>query len=59
MRRLHEITQKGIQTAEVRARYEKLGAEPFVMTSESFDAFVRAQAEVAGAIIKAANIRAN
>jgi len=59
VRRLHEITQKGIQTAEVRARYEKLGAEPFVMTSESFDAFVRAQAEVAGAIIKAANIRAN
>ncbi len=59
VRRLHEITQKGIQTPEVRARYEKLGAEPFLMTSEEFDAFVRAQAEVAGAIIKAANIRAN
>jgi tripartite-type tricarboxylate transporter receptor subunit TctC len=59
VRRLHEITQKGIQTPEVRARYEKLGAEPFVMTSEAFDAFVRTQAEVAGAIIKAANIRAN
>ncbi|HEX9684250.1 MAG TPA: tripartite tricarboxylate transporter substrate binding protein [Burkholderiales bacterium] len=59
VRRLHEITQKGIQTPEVRARYEKLGAEPFIMTSEAFDSFVRAQAEVAGAIIKAANIRAN
>ncbi|HSE01755.1 MAG TPA: tripartite tricarboxylate transporter substrate binding protein [Burkholderiales bacterium] len=59
VRRLHEITQKGIQTPEVRARYEKLGAEPFLMTLEDFDAFVRAQAEVAGAIIKAANIRAN
>ena len=59
VRRLHDITQKGLQTPEVRARYEKLGAEPFILTSEAFDAFVRAQAEVAGAIIKAANIRAN
>jgi tripartite-type tricarboxylate transporter receptor subunit TctC len=59
VRRLHEITLKGLRTPEVRARYEKLGAEPFILTSEAFDAFVRAQAEVAGAIIKAANIRAN
>jgi tripartite-type tricarboxylate transporter receptor subunit TctC len=59
VRRLHEITLKGLQTPEVRARYEKLGAEPFILTSEAFDAFVRAQAELAGAIIKAANIRAN
>ena len=59
VRRLHEDTVKALQTSEVRARFEKLGAEPFIMTSEAFDAFVRAQAEVAGAIIKAANIRAN
>lgn len=59
VRRLHEDTVKALQTGEVRARFEKLGAEPFIMTSEAFDAFVRAQAEVAGAIIKAAKIRAN
>jgi tripartite-type tricarboxylate transporter receptor subunit TctC len=59
VRRLHEDTVKALQTPEVRARFEKLGAEPFIMTSEAFDAFVRAQAEIAGAIIKAANIRAN
>jgi tripartite-type tricarboxylate transporter receptor subunit TctC len=59
VRKLHEITQKGIQTPEVRARYEKLGAEPFLMTSEAFEAFVKEQAAIAGAIIKAANIRAN
>jgi len=59
VRRLHEDTVKALQTSEVRARFEKLGAEPFILTSEAFDAFVRAQAEVAGAIIKAANIRAN
>jgi tripartite-type tricarboxylate transporter receptor subunit TctC len=59
MRRLHEDTMKALQTSEVRARFEKLGAEPFILTSEAFNAFVRAQAEVAGAIIKGENIRAN
>ncbi|MGH8699875.1 MAG: hypothetical protein ACREVR_01685 [Burkholderiales bacterium] len=43
----------------MRARYENLGAEPFTLTPEAFDAFVRAQAEVAATIVKAANIRAN
>jgi tripartite-type tricarboxylate transporter receptor subunit TctC len=55
--RLSEITSKGLQTPAMRARIEKLGAEPFVLNAEAFDAFVRTQAEVAGAIIKAANIR--
>jgi tripartite-type tricarboxylate transporter receptor subunit TctC len=59
MRRLHEDTMKALQTSEVRARFEKLGAEPFILTSEAFNAFVRAQAEVAGAIIKGENIRVN
>lgn len=55
--RLSEITSTGVQTPAMRARFEKLGAESFVLNSEAFDAFVRTQAEVAGAIIKAANIR--
>ena len=59
VRRLHEDTVKALQEPEVRARYEKLGAEPFTLAPDAFDAFVRAQAEVAGAIVKAANIRAN
>lgn len=52
-------TLKALQAPEVRARYENLGAEPFTLTPEAFDAFVRAQAEVAATIVKAANIRAN
>ena len=55
--RLSEITSKGLQTPAMRARIEALGADPFVLSSEAFDTFVRNQAEVAGAIIKAANIR--
>jgi tripartite-type tricarboxylate transporter receptor subunit TctC len=58
VRRLHEDTVKALRTSEVRARFEKLGAEPFILTSEAFDTFVQAQAQVAAAIVKAANIRA-
>jgi tripartite-type tricarboxylate transporter receptor subunit TctC len=41
----------------MRKRFEGLGADPFVLTSDAFDDYVRTQAKVAGAIIKAANIR--
>jgi len=57
--RLREETLKALQTAEVVERYAKLGAEPPAVRADAFDAFVRAQAEVAQAIVKAANIRAN
>ena len=59
LRRLREDTLKILQTPEVRERFAKLGAEEFSVKAEEFDAFVRAQAEIAGAIIKAGNIRAN
>lgn len=55
--RLNEIASKGLQTPAMRKRFEGLGADPFVLTSEAFDGYVRTQAKVAGAIIKAANIR--
>jgi tripartite-type tricarboxylate transporter receptor subunit TctC len=59
VRRLHEETAKAIQQADVRDRLFKLGADIVLMTPEQFDAYVRAQAEVAASIVKAANIRAN
>jgi len=59
LRRLREDTLKILQAPEVRERFAKLGAEEFSVKAEEFDAFVRAQAEIAGAIIKAGNIRAN
>jgi len=59
LRKLHEETLKALHSPEVRARFEKLGAEPFNQTPEAFDLFVRAQAEVAATIVKAAKIRAN
>lgn len=57
--RLHAETVRTMQLPEVRERFEKLGGEPFVLTPEAFDAYLRTQAEAAGSIVKAANIRAN
>jgi tripartite-type tricarboxylate transporter receptor subunit TctC len=59
VRRLYEETARAMQLPEVRDRLTKLGAEIVSMTPEQFDAYVKAQAEVAAAIVKAANIRAN
>jgi len=59
VRRLHEDTVKAMQSPEVRDRFTKLGAEVVILTPEAFDAYVREQATVAGAIVKAANIKAN
>ena len=59
VRRLHDDTVKIMQLVEVRERFDKLGGEPFVLQPEAFDAFLRAQAQAAGIIVTAANIRAN
>lgn len=59
VRRLYEETARAMQHPEVRDRLTKLGAEIVMMTPEQFDAYVKAQAEVAAAIVKAANIRSN
>lgn len=59
VRRLHDETVKAIQLPEVRDRFEKLGGEPLMLKPEAFDTFLRTQAEAAGIIVKAANIRAN
>lgn len=59
LQRLREDTLKVLQAPEVRERFAKVGAEEFAVKAEEFDAFVRAQAEIAGAIIKAGKIRAN
>lgn len=59
VQRLYEDTLKAMQHPEVRDRLTKLGAEIVLMTPAEFDAYVKTQAEVAAAIVKAANIKAN
>lgn len=57
--RLHAETTKVMRLAEVRERFERVGGETFMLSPEAFDKFVREQAQAAGAIVKAANIKPN
>jgi tripartite-type tricarboxylate transporter receptor subunit TctC len=59
VRRLHDETVKVMQLPEVRERVERVGGETFVLQPEAFDAYLRTQAQAAGAIVKAANIKPN
>jgi tripartite-type tricarboxylate transporter receptor subunit TctC len=59
VRRLYDDTLRAMQHPDVRDRLTRLGAEIVLMTPEEFDAYVKAQAEIAAVIVKAANIRAN
>ena len=59
VRRLHADANKVMQLSEVRERFERVGGEAFVLSPEAFDQFVRDQAQAAGAIVKAANIKPN
>ena len=53
-----EVT-KALQSADVRERFAALGAEPFSMKPEEFDAYVRSEIELNGRIVKAAGIKVN
>ncbi len=56
--RLHEEVTKALASADVRERMAKLGAEPFLLSSESFNAYIRAEVESAARIAKAAGLKA-
>lgn len=59
VRRLHADTTQVMQLPEVRERFERVGGEAFMLSPEAFDQFLREQAQAAGAIVKAANIKPN
>lgn len=56
--RLNQATLKALQTADVRERLGKLGAEPLAMSPEQFDAFIKEELVQNAEIIKAAGIKA-
>ena len=58
VRRLYEEAQKALASPEVKERMTKLGAEPFLMTPDRFNAFIRTEMESAARIAKAANLKA-
>jgi tripartite-type tricarboxylate transporter receptor subunit TctC len=57
-KRLHEEVAKALANADVKEKMAKLGADPFLLSSESFNTFIRAEVEAAAKIAKAAGLKA-
>jgi tripartite-type tricarboxylate transporter receptor subunit TctC len=56
--RLQQEAAKALATPELVERLAKLGAEPMVMQSADFNAFLRTEVETAARIVKAADLKA-
>lgn len=57
VKRLHEEALKALANPDVRERMSKLGADPFPMPVEAFNAFIRTEVDAAALIAKAANLK--
>jgi tripartite-type tricarboxylate transporter receptor subunit TctC len=58
VKRLNEEALKALASADVKERMNKVGADPFPMTPDAFNAFIRTEMESAARIAKAANLKA-
>jgi tripartite-type tricarboxylate transporter receptor subunit TctC len=56
--RLQQEAAKALAQPELIERLAKIGAEPFVMGSAEFNAFVRSEVEVAARVVKDADLKA-
>lgn len=57
VKRLHEEALKAMANPEVKERMNKLGADPFPMPTEAFNAFIKTEMDAAALIAKAANLK--
>ena len=57
VKRLHEEALKALANPEVKERMSKLGADPFPMAPDAFNAFIRTEVDAAARIAKAANLK--
>lgn len=55
--RLHAEALKALADPEVKDRLTRLGAEPYPMQPEAFNAFIRTEMDAAARIAKAANLK--
>jgi tripartite-type tricarboxylate transporter receptor subunit TctC len=56
--RLHDEAVKALASPEVKERLAKIGAEPYPMSSDDFNAFIKLEMESALRIARAANLKA-
>ena len=59
MTKLHQNTQKAIQTPDLNERMARLGAEQWLMTPQEFDAYIRKEIGANAALVKTAGITVN
>ena len=57
VKRLHEEALKAMANPEVKERMNKLGAEPFPLSVEAFNAFIKTEVDAAARIAKAAGLK--
>lgn len=58
VKRLNEEAHKALASPELKERMAKLGADPFPMSPDAFNAYIKTEMEVAARIVKAANLKA-
>ena len=58
VKRLHDEALKALANPEVKERMNKVGADPFPMPQDKFNAFIKTEMESAARIAKAANLKA-
>lgn len=58
IKKLHEEALKALANPETKERMVKLGADPFTMSPDAFNAYIKSEMEVAARIVKAANLKA-
>ncbi len=57
VKRLHEEALKALANPDVKERMNRLGADPFPMSVEAFNAFIKTEVDAAALIAKAANLK--
>jgi len=57
--RLHQETQKALQTPSVREKLAQQGVDPMPITPAAFDAQVKSEIDINLALVKAANLKFN
>ena len=58
MKRLHDEAIKALASPEVKERMKVVGADPFPMPQDRFNAFIKTEMESAARIARAANLKA-
>ncbi len=58
IKKLHDETLKALASPETRERLSKLGADPFPMSPEAFNAYIKTEMDTAARIAKVANLKA-